>query len=170
MQRLAGAREIAATTLNIPHPYQDGMAEQWIRTHRPAFENGTSANFAVVTRREATLCGAIGLRINPQDQNGELGYWIGVPYWGQGFCTEAAAKIVEYGFRGLNLHRIHAAHLRHNSASGRVMRKIGMVHEGRLRQHVCKWGVFEDLEKYGLLASEWHEPSIPDPYFDVEYR
>jgi RimJ/RimL family protein N-acetyltransferase len=62
---------------------------------------------------------------------------------------------VQYGFETAGLNRIHASHLTRNPASGRVMQKIGMQHEGKLRQHVRKWEVFEDLEIYGLLKSDY---------------
>jgi RimJ/RimL family protein N-acetyltransferase len=155
VQQLAGAREIAATTLHIPHPYEDGMAETWIQAHSPSFENGTGATFAVVLRVNRALCGAIGLAIERRHSRAELGYWIGVPYWDQGYATEAARAVVRYAFASLALHRVHAMHMRHNPASGRVLQKIGMTWEGRLRQHVLKWGQFQDLEIYGLLRSEW---------------
>jgi ribosomal-protein-alanine N-acetyltransferase len=160
VQRLAGDREVASTTLNVPHPYEDGMAEQWIGTHQEKYERGELVNFAIVRRVDNALLGAIGLRITQQHTHAELGYWIGQPYWNAGYCTEAAHAVVAYGFEGLGLHRIHASHMTRNPASGRVMQKIGMYYEGCLRQHINKWGVFEDLAIYGILQSEYvaHNP------------
>jgi [ribosomal protein S5]-alanine N-acetyltransferase len=155
VQELAGHRAIADTTLNIPHPYPAGAAEQWIATHQPQFDEGKLCNFAIVERATGELVGAIGLGISPRDENAELGYWIGQPYWGRGYCTEAAGAVVEYGFRELKLHRIHSRHFQRNPASGRVMQKIGMTREGVQRQHVKKWDRFEDLVTYGLLRDEW---------------
>jgi RimJ/RimL family protein N-acetyltransferase len=155
VQRLAGDRDIAAMTLLIPHPYADGMAEEWIKAHPKAFEEGISINFAVVLRKDEKLCGAIGLGIDKKNSNAELGYWIGKPYWGRGYCTEAAKAILKYGFEVIGLNRIYATHFPHNPASGRVMQKIGMRYEGCLRQHIHKWGKFEDVWQYGILKSEW---------------
>ena len=84
-----------------------------------------------------------------------MGYWVGAPYWGRGYCTEAARAILRYGFEELGLHRIHAQHFARNPASGRVMQKIGMVYEGRQHEHVRKWDRFEDSDLYGILASDW---------------
>jgi RimJ/RimL family protein N-acetyltransferase len=67
---------------------------------------------------------------------------------------------VTYGFETLALHRIHAYHMTRNPASGRVMQKIGMRYEGCLRQHICKWGVFEDAAVYGILKSEFDASRI----------
>ena len=64
VQRLAGNRTIADTTLNIPHPYEDGMAEEWISTHRPKFSSGEIAIFAICRISDSQLIGAIGLTID----------------------------------------------------------------------------------------------------------
>ena len=157
VKKLAGAKEIASTTGVVPHPYKDGMAEEWISTHQQRFEQGKLVNFAIVVKEITQLCGAIELTIDNENSNAELGYWIGVPYWGQGYCTEAALVVVAYGFKNLNLHRIYASHLTRNPASGRVIQKLGMTYEGCLRQHEQKWGKFEDVAIYGILATEWHE-------------
>ncbi|MBU2608357.1 MAG: GNAT family N-acetyltransferase, partial [Chloroflexi bacterium] len=61
-----------------------------------------------------------------------------------------------YGFEVLGLNRIHARHFTRNPASGRVMQKIGMTHEGSLRQHIKKWGQLEGLEVCGILRSEYY--------------
>jgi len=158
VQRLAGDRAIAYTTQNIPHPYEDGMAETWIGSHREQFEKGQFVTFAIALG-DGTLIGAIGLHLHQAHERAELGYWIGKPYWGQGYCTEAAQAVLQYGFETLGLNRIHARHLTRNPASGRVMFKIGMRHEGSLRQHAKKWGVFEDIEVYGILRDEYVQVS-----------
>lgn len=157
VQRLAGAREIAAMTLSIPYPYEDGMAEEWIKTHSAAFTEGINVNFAIVVCESGVLCGSTGLGIDAENANAELGYWIGVPYWGKGYCTEAAKALVRYGFEVIGLHRIYAAHFPDNPASGRVMQKIGMSYEGCRRQHILKWGKFNDIELYGILKSDWQK-------------
>ncbi len=154
VQRLAGHRDIASTMLHIPHPYEDGMAEEWIGSQQAAFERGESLDLAVTLRSDGSLVGAVGLRLERRHARAALGYWIGRPFWGRGYCTEAARALVRYAFETLGLHRIHAYHLTRNPASGRVMQKIGMRHEGHLREHVEKWGVFEDLELYGILNGE----------------
>jgi len=157
LQRLAGSREIARLTIGIPHPYEDGRAEQWIATHEAAFDNSQSVHFALIIRQKQVFCGVVGLEIHRQNHNAMLGYWIGTPYWGQGYCTEAARAIVDYGFHTLDLHRIYSEHLHCNPASGRVMQKLGMKYEGCLREQIFKWSHYEDLVEYGILKREWQE-------------
>ncbi len=155
VQRLAGEREIADKTLNIPHPYPDGQAEEWISTHRPKFEADELCVYAVTQRYTGELMGAIGLRIERAFDRAEMGYWMGIPYWNHGYCTLAGRAILAYGFIDLRLHRIYAHHLSRNPASGKVMQKIGMTWEGRLRGHTKKREKHEDLEVYGILREEW---------------
>lgn len=155
VQLLAGDEAIASTTLAIPHPYEDGMAEEWIRTHPEAYEKGKSISFAIGMKSSGELLGAISLTFHQEHVHAELGYWVGKPYWNRGYCTEAAREVVRHGFEELSLNRIHAMHLSRNIASGKVMQNIGMKHEGKRRQHILKWGTFEDVELYGLLKSEY---------------
>ncbi len=150
---LAGAKEIADVTDRIPHPYLDGLAEQWIATHADEYKRGKSAIFAITQAWDGLLIGAIGLEL--KNRQGEMGYWLGMDYWGKGFCTEAAEEVLRFGFEDLDLSRIHAQHFSRNPASGRVMEKIGMTYEGTLRQHVEKNGKFENVECYGILRAEW---------------
>ena len=155
VRRLGGDRRIADTTVNIPHPHEPGMAEAWISTHRLEFEAGRQVNLAITRTGRNHLIGAIGLILEPAARRADLGYWIGTPYWGRGYCTEAAGAVLTYAFSRLCLNRVTAFHFTRNPASGRVMQKLGMLHEGRLRQHVPKWDQCEDVELYGILASEW---------------
>ena len=155
VQELAGERDIADTTMNIPHPYEDGMAEAWIAEHEPGYKEGKTATFAIVRRDDAALVGAIGLRIDRSLDKAELGYWVGKPFWNHGYATEAAVAVLAFGFDELGLNRIHAAHLARNPSSGRVMQKAGMFLEGTARQDAIKWGQYEDLVSYGILREDW---------------
>jgi RimJ/RimL family protein N-acetyltransferase len=155
--RLAGDDAVTDTTLNIPNPYREEMAEEWISSHASKFAIGEAATFAIVTRFMKTLIGAIGLVIENRFERAEMGYWIGKPYWNKGFCTEAGQAVLAYTFEELNLNRVYAHHFARNPASGRVMEKLGMIYEGRVRQHVKKGDRFEDLELYGILRSDWNK-------------
>ena len=145
IQRLAGAREVALNTLHIPHPYPDGAAEQWIAKHA----SGDELTFAI--EHDDVLVGAIGLIPDRAHQRAELGYWIGMPYWGRGFATEAVQAIVDYGSRAQALRRVHAQVFTRNPASARVLRKAGFEHEGTLRQHFKKWDEFVDVDLFAVV-------------------
>jgi ribosomal-protein-alanine N-acetyltransferase len=162
VQRLAGDRRVAATTLLIPHPYGAGVAEAWIETHEPDWEARKSLTLAV-TVTSTELAGAVSLILSLDHRRAELGYWIGVPYWNRGFATEAAAAMVSYGFRELGLHRIEAEAFQQNPASARVLEKVGMEREGVLRQRIFKWDRPMDVVLDAVLAADWNETSRLSP-------
>jgi RimJ/RimL family protein N-acetyltransferase len=155
VERLAGRREIADTTLNIPYPYPHGGAAEWIRSHAPAWNDGSSATFAIVGKKTGALVGAIGLMIKAEHRRGELGYWIAMDCWNRGYATEASRRLLDFGFEVLGLHRIEARHFLRNPASGRVMQKLGMQQEGVERDWAFKWDRFETLAVYSILEPEW---------------
>lgn len=147
-------REVASTTAMIPHPYPAGAAEEWIATHAARHQVGEAAVLAITLRDTGALIGSIEMRVEAAHRRGDLGYWIGRAHWGQGYATEAADALLRWGIGTLGLHRVFATHMSRNPASGAVLRKIGMRHEGTLRRHILKWGVLEDLELYGILEDE----------------
>ncbi|MCB9453868.1 MAG: GNAT family N-acetyltransferase [Anaerolineaceae bacterium] len=155
IQRLVGEREIARMTLSIPHPYPEGAAEAWITHAHEQIADGLLASFGIVRREDGVYMGTVGLRLDPEHHAAEIGYWVGKPYWNQGYTSEAARRVIQYGFEERGLHRIAASYFTHNPASARVMQKLGMQFEGILRQHVVKWGEFTDLGYYSILASEY---------------
>ena len=148
---LIGTREVAATTLRIAHPY----TEQDARAFFALAQDPDKIWLAITLRTDGHVIGGIGLRLEPKHQHAELGYWLGVPYWGQGYATEAAREMLRYGFKDLGLHRIFASHFKHNPASGRILTKLGMLYEGCQREHLRKWDEFVDSELYGILRQEW---------------
>jgi len=158
VERLAGAAQIAATTLRIPHPYPPGAAEDFILGQEEAFARGTGVTFGIFEGGSGEFVGCVGLGCEEEHFRAELGYWIGVPYWGRGYATEAARQVVAFGFASFRLHRIDSRHFASNPASGRVLEKIGMRREGRRREAFFKAGRgFEDSVEYGLLSREWAE-------------
>lgn len=89
--------------------------------------------YAVVLKETNEAIGSIGLKtgeytdLTANPKEAELGYWIGVPYWGQGLITEAAKEIIRYGFEALELEAIWCGYFSHNHRSGRVQEKCGFL-------------------------------------------
>lgn len=163
VQLLAGDRHVADTTLTIPHPYQDGMAGKWISMHATLLEQNKELIYAVTLASSAQLIGAISLELVPMHDRGTLGYWVGRPWWNRGYATEAARALIRHAFHNLGLQRIDARHFSRNPASGRVMQKIGMRHEGRSAQTVKKGDRNEDTEQYGIVRSDCLTITCPEP-------
>ncbi|MFZ5981713.1 MAG: GNAT family N-acetyltransferase [Candidatus Zixiibacteriota bacterium] len=162
IQRLAGEYEIAYNTLHIPHPYEDGMAEEWITRQQELYETGNQINFALVLKAAKQYAGGIGLVFFREHFRAELGYWVGKPYWGHGYGTEAAREMLRYGFEKHQLNRIYAACFSRNVASARIMEKVGMRYEGCFKEHINKWGELLDLEYRAILKDEYFR-LYPEP-------
>ena len=111
VQRLASAFEVADTTLNVPHPYEDGMAEAWITGHAAQFASSKVITYAVTLKDTGALTGVVSLATALHHRRAELAYWTGVPYWNLGYTTEASAALLKYGFGTLSLRKITASPL-----------------------------------------------------------
>lgn len=157
VQHLAGAKEIANTTALIPHPYPDGLAEQWIATHAAEWQAHRALSLAITLKPSDELIGCIGLTFAEAHARAELGYWIGLPFWRNGFATEAAAALTDFAFRVIGLNRVQAHHFASNPASGRVLLKVGLRREGTSPKMMLKNGRFEDVVFYGVLRRDWRD-------------
>ncbi|HFC09860.1 MAG TPA: N-acetyltransferase [Chloroflexi bacterium] len=154
LARLANDRAVAKTT-TIPFPYTEAHARAWIATHAPAAERGERLVWAITEAHTGQLMGAIELRFLTARHVGELAYWLGKAFWGQGYTTEAARAVLAYGFGKAGLYRIQAQHFHTNPASGRVMQKIGMTYEGTRRAAVFRWEQYHDMLMYAILKPEY---------------
>jgi RimJ/RimL family protein N-acetyltransferase len=152
VQRLAGNIAIASTVLHIPHPYPAGAAEGFITAQNQAWAEGKEGAWAIT--REGALVGCIALHfLSPKNDRAGLGYWIGHPDWGKGYASEAGRAVVEWAFaRGWQ--RVQADHIVGNVRSGRVMLKIGMHYEGRMRAYYKKGDTYFDVEQYAILRDD----------------
>ena len=148
---LISAPEVAATTLRIPHPYEEKHAREYLAMAPKENE----LRLGIRLRSDGRLIGGIGLHPQMEHQRAELGYWIGMPYWGNGYATEAAREVLRHGFEVLKLNRIFAGYFRGNEASRAVILKLGMKYEGCARQSVMKSGKFMDVEIYAILRDEY---------------
>jgi RimJ/RimL family protein N-acetyltransferase len=107
--------------------------------------------------------GALWVR-NVEHGQGELGYFLHPDHWGRGYATEAARLLLGFGFAELRLHRVFATCNPHNVVSARVLEKIGMTFEGRLRETLRLRAGWRDSAVYGVLAQEcycWRTSSRP---------
>ncbi|CAE6752307.1 MAG: GNAT family N-acetyltransferase [Nitrospira sp.] len=154
MHHLAGTRAVAAGTF-LPHPMDRQAALSWITERVEEQAAGRGVTFAITLAESGQVIGAIGMELVVAHEQGRLSYWLGRPYWNRGYGTEAVTALVGYGFNSLKLHRIYAPHFHTNPASGRVLQKVGMTHEGRLREHYLRFGQRIDVELYGMLREEF---------------
>ena len=111
---------------------------------------------AIVRREDGRLIGNCGIRRKPDnDWEADIGYELSPDCWGQGYATEAARAVVDFGFRELRVQRISSWCIADNVASARVLERLGFQREGRLRRNEYFKGRWWDTLLYALLAEEW---------------
>jgi RimJ/RimL family protein N-acetyltransferase len=155
LARLAGTWRVADTTASIPHPYSAEQALGEIRRFQAELQSGQSAHFVFAVHGSSDWFGEVLLKsIDTFHSQGELGFWIDADSSGKGYVTEAAGEALRYAFGPLALNRICAHSMVRNQASAKVLARLGFHHEGRLRQRVRKWGIFEDVDAWSLLRGD----------------
>lgn len=151
--KLCNNYNIYKNTLYLPYPYSIDYALSWIENHLDNFNVDKSYEFAITDKGTGKLYGAIALSNNQRFHNGEIAYWIGEEFWGNGYATEASKAILEFAFNVKQYHKVYARHFASNLASGKVIEKLGMLKEGVLIDHVMKEDRYEDLVYYGIINS-----------------
>ena len=118
----------------------------------------TKHELAIVLREEGRLIGGCGIRVSaPSHKGADMGYCLHKEYWGAGYATEAADAVIAFGFERLGLHRIIATCDADNTASARVLEKVGMRKEGCFREDSLMRGVWRDSYLYAILEDEWRD-------------
>ena len=118
----------------------------------------TKFQLAVILKTTGQLIGNCGLRLQSDSTiEADIGYELSPAHWGQGYATEAAQVMVNLGFTEFGLHRISAHCLADNVGSARVLEKVGMQLEGRLREKMVFKNRYWDALLYAILVDEWRK-------------
>ncbi|WP_163103171.1 GNAT family N-acetyltransferase [Peribacillus alkalitolerans] len=117
------------------------------------YDNQDFCYWGIVLKASGELIGAIDLfNFDETTENCEVGYAIGFNWWNKGYGTEALRAVIEYGFRHMKIHKISAAHNIDNPASGKIMLKVGMEHEGTIKHMIRNSkNQYKNCAVYGLL-------------------
>ncbi len=126
--------EIARWVSSVPHPYTEADGREWIARVQRDHAIGRPRRFAIALKETGRLIGGVGLDGSTGDGSEEpaLGYWLGQPYWGNGYAREAVAAIIDYGLRTLGLETIRAYTDPANLASQKVLLHCGLKEVGEL--------------------------------------
>ena len=126
---LIGDYEVAKNLSSVPHPYSQGDWFELLERAQGGYARGTDFTFAVVRRSDNVLMGMCGAHWRDGGLF-EIGYWLGRPYWGEGFATEAARRVAAFAFHDLKVETLIAGYFADNPASGRVLAKLGFAPNG----------------------------------------
>jgi len=153
IQELASHPKIAETT-NIPQPYPTNGAMSWILSSLPRRTAGVEHSFVIQRSNTEQVVGVTSL-MSVGRCRAELGYWIGVPFWGNGYATQANRLILEFAFEEADLDLLYARPLVRNEASCRVLEKLGFERVDIVDNVFPKWDASDKLGIYELEASDW---------------
>ncbi len=135
-----------------------GEAKSYIRAQIRKYRSGEPASWGIELKETGRVIGTIGyMWWQPDNSTVEVGYSLAREYWGKGIMTEALREVLRYTFSTLRMHRVEAQYETDNAASGRVMEKCGMRHEGTLRGRLFNKGRYVDVELYGMLAEDYNK-------------
>ena len=149
MAALANDRRIAENTRRIPHPYSRSDARDFIGAVNGA--NGESA--FLITLRDETIIGACGIAL--QDGAPDVGYWLGVKSWGQGYATEAVRGLIDFAFTELNHEGLQGGARVTNPASRRVLEKCGFQWMGVGLCRIRALASSVPIDRFRLDRSLW---------------
>lgn len=120
---LAGDWDVASMTARVPYPYTEADARHWLDGLEPG-------ELVRGIERDGELIGLTGYLPSADRASAEIGYWIGKPYWGHGYATEAARALVAHCFSRQRFERLTCCHFADNDASARVIAKLGFRSTG----------------------------------------
>jgi [ribosomal protein S5]-alanine N-acetyltransferase len=156
LEHLISDPAVAEPTSNIPHPYPVGGAEEWITRSVKEREAGTSYCFSILAAGE--FVGVVSI-LNVAERQGEIGYWIGRPYWGRGYVTLAGRQVLLVGFGELGLSKFSGKCLARNTGSYRVLEKLGFQLTGFTEIEKPKWSTPERVAEFVLSREQWAKQS-----------
>jgi RimJ/RimL family protein N-acetyltransferase len=134
------------------------QADDWIASALEAYRNGSGLRFGIELAERGELIGNASLfSFSEQNRRCELGYVLGSAHWGRGYVTEALTALLDYGFTELDLNRVEADIDPRNSASRRVLERLGFCKEGYMPERWIVNGEIADTAYYGLLKRYWDE-------------
>jgi len=139
--RLINDWDICRTLPDAPFPYPAQLATDWIEAAAGDRAAGKAFQFAIEQKSTGALLGCAGLRLSRDQKSAELGYWLGRRHWGEGFGSEAAARLTEWGFAALSVGKITATAAAENAGSIAILRRAGFAQTGKGNQaFLCRPG------------------------------
>ncbi|HXX20747.1 MAG TPA: GNAT family protein [Candidatus Acidoferrum sp.] len=137
-------------SLETTQTFLAGVLKEQERWPRPA------VSLAIELKSERRVIGGIDLRVKDEkNRAANIGYVLARAHWGQGYMVEAGRAVLDAAFRHVGLHRVWATCDSRNSASYRVMEKLGMRREAHFRKDVMEKGEWRDSYLYAILADDW---------------
>lgn len=140
-----------------PHP-DVAYSKEYLEYLQGRYAGGMFYDWGILDKASGKMIGTCGFTaFNCTHDKAEVGYVIHPDYWGKGLAAEALAKVIEFGFRELRLHRIEAKFMKENARSLRVMEKVGMTFEGYQQEAMFIKGRYVTVGGCAILKSDWEQ-------------
>lgn len=157
-----GDLKLYRRTITIPRPYPPEEAKRFIRKARYYLRRGKRYAFVIAEKDSDKAIGVVDLfKVDHEHKNAELGYWLGKKHRRKGIMSEAVMLMLNFGFKKLKLHRIHANVFEGNIASKGVLEKRGFSYEGLSRESKFKCGKFRNEWRFALLRRDFLKMNRP---------
>ncbi len=145
----------------VPYPYKIAYAKKFISDSQGKMKEKEEYVFAITLNEDDELIGTASLmRFDRMSNRAEVGYWLGKPYRNKGYVPEACKLIINFGFSKLKLNKIIIECAKENTASKKVIDKLGAKLEGVLRESSFVGGRYRDSLYHGILRKEWKPDKI----------
>lgn len=155
MYKYAKDRAISRTTF-VPYPYTLDHALSFIRKSQIAARKGKWYAYGIEKKSSPQIIGIIGIHaITEKHKRGDLGYWLGKKFWGEGIVSEAVEMAVKACFMDLKFNKLTACVLPGNLASSKILKRNGFIKEGTLRKQIFKNRKWQDIVLYGILREDF---------------
>jgi [ribosomal protein S5]-alanine N-acetyltransferase len=155
--KLANNWKVAKNLSKMPYPYTEAAADWWLGQQAGLWAGGKSLPLAITIADELIGGIGVGMRDDRNDDEWELGYWLGEPYWNRGYASEAAIALRDYAFATLGLERVVAGHYADNHASGRILTKLGFRYTCEVMRESLSRGVKVKCLEMALPRERWEE-------------
>ncbi len=157
MLQLASNWRVSKNLGTMPYPYTEAAADEWLGKQVELWSGGKSKPLAITLDGE--LIGGVGVGTRPDrdDEEWELGYWLGEPYWNRGYASEAGTALRDYAFEVVGLPQLIAGHYADNHASGRVLTKLGFRYYAEAQRHCLARGTHVRCLEMALPRARWSE-------------
>lgn len=151
--RLLNDTEMARFLMVIPHPFVEFDARQLVKAAWRRITGGRGFDLLITVKDGGDRpVGSVGVGLHDEGSRGELGFWIGRDYWGRGYASEAARRMIDFATETLGMARLTGTVATDNDASLAVLARLGFVETGRGEKRVPSTGEMREVIFFELRA------------------
>jgi Acetyltransferases, including N-acetylases of ribosomal proteins len=142
-------------------PYTDiNDGNKYIEWYQERFTNGLAIRWGIALKGASGIIGTVGFNNYTKLHRANIGYDLRKEYWNRGYITEALEIVLNFGFETLEINRIEAEVMQGNLASEKVLRRVGFIKEGILREWMFWNNNYYDMSMFSLMKKDWNRDHL----------